>query len=109
MVCDVAYETSVLKYTDGEKQVVPHAILVARFKHVITYYQKYFDESFQSLSECTLYRILNELNPSQRKSLAGLDDTTVDGLNGFKTSENVIINFLGRKQALLDWSAQIGI
>ena len=82
MVCDVAYGTSVLKYTDGEKQVVPHAILVARFKHVITYYQKYCDESFQPLSEPTLYRILNELNPSQRKSLAGLDDTTADGLNG---------------------------
>ena len=77
---DVAYGTSVLKYTDGEKQDVPHAILVARFKHVITYYQKYCDESFQPSSECTLYRFLNELNPSQRKSLVGLDDTTADGL-----------------------------
>ena len=46
-------------------------------------------------------RILNELNPSQRESLAGLDDTTADGLNGFKSLENVIINFLGRKQTLL--------
>ena len=77
---DVASGTSVLKYTNGEKQVVPHAILVARFKHVITYYQKYCDESFQPSSECTLYRFLNELNPSQRKSLVGLDDTTADGL-----------------------------
>ena len=61
---DVADGTSVLKYTDGEKQVVTHAILVARFKHVITYYQKYCDESPQQLSEHTLYMILNELNPS---------------------------------------------
>ena len=87
---DVASGTSVLKYTNGEKQVVPHAILVARFKHVITYYQKYCDESLQPLSERTLYRILNELNPSQRKSIAGLDDTTADGLNGFKSLENVV-------------------
>ena len=63
---NVAYETSVLKYTNGKKQVVPHAILVARFKHVINYYQKICDESFQPLFERTLYRILNELNPSQR-------------------------------------------
>ena len=38
---DVAYGTSVLKYTNEEKQVVPHAILVARFEHVITYYQNF--------------------------------------------------------------------
>ena len=59
---DVAYRTSVLKYTNGEKQVVPHAILIARFKHMVTY-QKLCDVSFQPLSERTLCRILNELNP----------------------------------------------
>ena len=41
---------------------------------------------------------LNELNPSQRKSFTGLDDTTADDLNGFKSLENVIINFLGQKK-----------
>ena len=106
---DVAYRTSVLKYTNGEKQVVPHAILVARFKHMVTY-QKLCDVSFQPLSECTLCRILNELNSWQRKSLAGLDDTTADGLNGFKSLRNAIINFFGRKKNyLLDWSTQRGI
>ena len=40
---------------------------------------------------------LNKLNPSQQKSLAGLDDTTADGLNGLKSLENVIIDFLGQK------------
>ena len=44
---------------------------------------------------------LNELNPSQRKSFTGLDDTTADDLNGFKSLENVIINFLGQKKTLL--------
>ena len=39
--------------------------------------------------------------PSQRKGLTGLDDRTRDGLNGFRSLENVIINFLGQKQTLL--------
>ena len=73
-------------------------MLVAQFKHVITYYQKFCDESCQPWSECALYRILNDLNPWQRKSLAGLDNTTAYGLNGFKSLENVIINFLGWKK-----------
>ena len=73
-------------------------MLVAQFKHVITYYQKFCDESCQPLSECALYRILNDLNPWQQKSLAGLDDTTAYGLNGSKSLENVIINFLGWKK-----------
>ena len=38
----------------------------------------------------------------QDSSLAGLDDTTAEGLNGFKTLENIITNFLGRKKQLLD-------
>ena len=65
---DVASGTSVLKYTNGEKQVVPHAILVARFKHVINY-QKICDESFQPLSERTLYRILMSLIHHSEKAL----------------------------------------
>ena len=47
-------------------------------------------ESCKFFQRGTLYRILNELNPSQRKSIAGLDDTTADGLNGFKSLENVV-------------------
>ena len=84
-------------------------MLVAQFKHVITYYQKFCDESCQPLSECALYRILNDLNPWQQKSLAGLDDTTAYGLNGFRSLENVIINFLGwkKKHYLPNWSTQI--
>ena len=50
---------------------------------------------------------LNELNPSQRKNFTGLNDTIADDLNGFKSLENVIINFLvQKKKTLLDWSTQ---
>ena len=37
------------------------------------------------------------------KAFAGLDDTTADGLNGLRSLENVIINFLGWKQTFLTW------
>jgi hypothetical protein len=103
MLQDVAYGTSTLKYENGENQTVPHAIIVARFKHIIAYdFQFCSNESFQPLSESSLYKILRELNPSQRKSLAGLDDTTAEGLNGFKTLENIVSNFLGHKRHFLD-------
>ena len=36
----------------------------------------------------------------KKKSLAGLDDTTADGLNGLKSLKNVIINSLGQKWTL---------
>ena len=41
---------------------------------------------------------LNELNPSQRKNFTGLNDTIADDLNGVKSLENVIINFLVQKK-----------
>ena len=37
----------------------------------------------QPISSC--WRILKEINPSQRKALAGLDDITAGGMNGFTT------------------------
>ena len=68
---DVAYGTSVLKYTDREKQVVSHVTLPAQFKHVITYYQKFCDESFEPLYEHTFYKILNGLIHYNKKALLG--------------------------------------
>ena len=38
---DVAYRTATLKYKNGEKQIVLHAIVVAIFKHVISYYLQF--------------------------------------------------------------------
>lgn len=100
---DVAYGTATLKYDNGEKQKVPHAIVVARFNHVISYYLQFCtNDSFEPLSESSLNKILKQMNPSQRKSLAGLDDTTADGLNGFKTLANTVSNFVGRKKHYLD-------
>ena len=100
---DVAYGTATLEYDNGEKQKVPHAIVVARFKHVISYYLQFCsNDFFEPLSESSLNKILKQMNPSQRKSLAGLDDTTADGLNGFKTLENTVSNFVGRKKHYLD-------
>ena len=97
---DVAYGTATLKYENGEKQIVPHAIVVARFKHVISYYLQFCtNESFEPLLESSLYKILKQMNPSQRKSLAALD-TTAESLNGFKTLKNIVSNFIRQKKTL---------
>ena len=70
---------------------------------MISYYLQFCtNESFEPLSESSLYKILKQLNPLQRKSLAGLDDTTAEGLNGFKTLENIVSNFIGWKKHYSD-------
>ena len=99
---NVAYGTATLKYENGKKQIVPRAIVVARFKHVISYYPQFWiNESFAPLSESSLYKILKQLSPSQRKTLAGLDNTTAEDLNGFKTLKNIVSNFIGQKKHYL--------
>ena len=45
-----------------------------------------------------MHKILEQLNPSHHKSLVGLDDTTAEGLNGFKTLENIVSIFIGQKK-----------
>ena len=50
------------------------------------------------MSESSFYRILKELKPFQRKSLAGLDNTTADGLNGFSILVDIVKKkFAGNK------------
>ena len=90
MLKDVAYGIANLKYSTGETPTIPHAVITASCKHIILYYlQRYCQENqFIPLSQSTLYKILKELKPSQRKSLAGLDNTTADGLNGYNTLED---------------------
>ena len=71
---------------------------------MITYYQKFCDESFEPLSEHTFYRFLNGFNPSQQKSLAWLDDMTADSLNGFKSLvSNQIITPLNSQEKARSW------
>ena len=81
---DVAYGVTNLKFDSGDTQNIPHAILQSKFSHTITSYQNICKElDYTSLPDSTLLKILRSLKPSQRKSLAGLDDITADAMNGF--------------------------
>ena len=53
------------------------------------------------MSESSLYRILKELKPSQRKSLAGLDNTTADGLNGFSILVDIVKKYFAGNKGIV--------
>ena len=95
MLQDVAYGVSKLHFDNGSVQTIPHAVLTAKFSHVIAFYLAICKETgFVPVSESSLWRILRSLNPSQRKSLAGLDDITADGMNAFAKLDD----FLSRRK-----------
>ena len=45
---------------------------------------------------------MKELKPSQRKSLAGLDNTTADGLSGYNTLEDILKKHFKSNKRLSD-------
>ena len=57
---------------------------------------------FKSLSESSLYRILKKLKPSQQKSLAGLDNITTNGLNGFSILADIVKKYFAGNKGILD-------
>ena len=88
---DVAYGVTNIKFDDGSKETIPHAILTTTYSHVISLYKDLCAEiNFTPLSDSSLWRILRALKPSQRKSLSGLDDMTAAGMNGFSQLESFI-------------------
>ena len=91
---DVAYGTTKIKFESGEEQRIAHAIITSKFSHTIAFYKKYCDSiNYQSLSNSSLWRILNGIGPSQRKCLAGLDDITAAAMSGFQTLINTAEQF----------------
>ena len=88
---DVAYGVTNLKFDDGTTQTVPHTVLKTKFSHAIKFYTDVCDATkFIPLSDSSMWRILKALKPSQRKSLAGLDDITAAGMNGFSFLEKFV-------------------
>ena len=84
LIQDVAYGVTTLNFESGDNQTIPHAVLTAKYSHTIAFYLQYCSEiAYEPLSERSLLRILKALKPSQRKSLAGLDDITAAGMNGW--------------------------
>ena len=74
---DVVYGVTDIKFDNGDKQRVVHAILTTKYSHAIAFYiETCKNTQFQPLSESSLVRILKGINPVQQKSLSGLDDIT---------------------------------
>ena len=87
---DVAYGVHKIKFDCGKKETVPKAILTTRYSHAIGFYKQNCEKTaYEPLSESSLWGILKAIKPSQRKSLAGLDDITAAGMNAFDLLEKV--------------------
>ncbi|XP_065677378.1 uncharacterized protein LOC136092761 [Hydra vulgaris] len=91
---DVAYGITKLKYDSGEEQKIVHAILTTKYSHAIMFYRKSCSENnYIPLSDSSLWKVLHAIKPSSRKSLAGLDDVTASGMNGFQTLQKLAQRF----------------
>ena len=63
--------------------------------HTISEYNNYCKSfSFKPLSNSTWWQILKALTPGAQQAVVGLDNVTVNGLQGFKTIENIVVNIL---------------
>ena len=87
---DVAYGVTNIKYDSDDEQKIAHCILTTKYSHAIAFYHDSCkDSQYTPLSDSSLWKILHAIKPSQRKSLAGLDDTTAAGMNGFATLQKI--------------------
>ena len=67
-----------------------HAFLTVKCCHVIaSYIQRCSESQFEALSKRKLFRLLQQLKATQRRSLAGIVDIHADGwfLSSLKSSE----------------------
>ena len=90
---DIAYGANTLIYSNGQKQLLPKSILTMSRSHTIVSYKSYC-ESMElpiKISESSMWKILNQIKPSQRHALAGLDDISNTGLTAFSLLENVLL------------------
>ena len=64
------------------------------------YKNSWAHSDYTPLSDSTLWKILKAINPSQRKSLSGLDDVTADAINGFDFLEKRLNEQNGAKELI---------
>ena len=89
---DIAYGSTTLVYSNGQKQALPKSILKMTKNHTIETYKKYCHEMNLTvkISDNSLWSILNEIKPGQRHALAGLDKVTASGLKAFDVLHETI-------------------
>ena len=88
---DVAYGTRTIKISSGEKLIMSNVIrTVTRSTMIAQYLELCQEESFEPLSQATLYRILEVREASQRKALKGLNNVAAEGTAAFETLDKVV-------------------
>ena len=89
---DIAYGTNTLIYSNGQKQLLPKSILTMARSHTIISYQTYCTNMKLpiTISDTSMWKILNEIKPSQRHALAGLDDISNSGLTAFSVLHDIV-------------------
>lgn len=82
---DLAYGTTKGRYSSGVKSYIPKPILTGLRTHAIANYLDFCNHTnTKTLSRTSLFKVLNLLKPSQRHSLAGLDNHMVAGTEGLE-------------------------
>ena len=97
LVQDVAHGMRTLRLSSGEKLQMPNVVRTMIGSRIIRQYlQCCIETHFDSLSERSLYRILESCPAQQRKSLQGLDNTSADGLRALNLLEKIADNLSKR-------------
>ena len=90
---DVSYGSKILILESGDRIEMPNVVRTVTRSTMVEQYLEYCKEQcHEQLSRSTLFKILEEREASQRKSLQGLDNTAADGAAGFQTLETLIEN-----------------
>ena len=88
---DVAYGTTSLKLSDGQKILIPHIIRSTLKMNIVRVYINHCESlGYDSLSTSSLLRILDHCKTSERRQMSGTDNYTADGLEGFKLLDKLI-------------------
>ena len=83
---------------NGEKYDLPKQIIQSQRAHALADYKKYCNETgFQSLGKSKLYDIINSIKLTQQKTVAGLNEFVVEGIEARRSLSN--------RRATEDWLA----
>ncbi|GBM41183.1 hypothetical protein AVEN_35754-1 [Araneus ventricosus] len=94
-VQDVAYRTTLLQFK-GDKLRVPQTVLTVLKSHAILLYKQYCSiNGYTPLSDSILFKIIKEIKLKHMKSLSGLDNVIVEGLDS-------ITNLLGMANKIFE-------
>ncbi|XP_074619602.1 uncharacterized protein LOC141878528 [Acropora palmata] len=88
---DVAFGTKFLKLSNGEKMEIPNVVRTVTASRLVNLYLSFCkEEEFVPLGKSTLFTVLKLCAASQKKSLAGLDNITTEGISSMQTLHNVV-------------------